>query len=1139
MLDRLGLGWDRFFPIPGNHDIDRKIAKASWKRLREKLPRASRPEVAAWLAGGGAPLGFKDREREQVLERQAAYRHWVQDLGLADLDPASSPHGLLGYRKTLRLPGMPFDFHVLGLDSAWACGDDHDAGKLWLTDEQVMQLATEATGNALEGFRLVLVHHPLDELADGTEMRRLLADRVDLVLRGHLHEPEAQTWADPERTLRQVVAGCLYEHDRFPNACERIRITLDEQGRPLRYDLRFRGWSSRGFWFDDNSLYSETVDGRLTLWVEGRPDELPADLRVARVFVGREPELAQLTASLLQEGATRPVAICSVQGMPGVGKSYLAERFIYLYQDRFPGGVLHLVLDAESVPETAESLLGELADRLRLSPRPEGLAERVRNRLLFPRSLLHVENVDAEPLARAVARLIGLLGSCPVLLSGRYQALGETVGWVQVPVRPFDETMALSQLAEEFGDGARREEKPVYQQLVRAVGFLPLAVHLAAGYIKAGHSVEGFLTQLRQTGFTLPAADVAEPIVTRNESRMVIASTFALSLNALAAQLGLQGERLMSGLFDLGHAPAAGFGASLGSAIADLSLLDFERLAVAAQRLSLLDAIPASVRRDSAYRLHPLLAELLRARSGSDGSERAHSRVTAWFSSRLPSLPAGREEEQGKRWWEIQAETETLKLWLNELREGEGIVVERAGSVFAMLNGPFHAWLSFCERLLSGSLEENARSNVLWTLSQVARRSGDLDRAAAAAREKADLDQMRGEEREKALAMGVLADVLQARGDLEGALRIRREEQLPVYERLGDVRSRAVAMGQIADVLQARGDLEEALRIRREEQLPVYERLGDVRERAVTMGKIADMFEDRGDLEEALRIRREEQLPVYERLGDVRERTVTLGRIADVLEARGDLEESMRVRRDEELPVYERLGDVRSRAVTMTKIADILQARGDRNEALRIYREQLTVYERLGDVRLRAVTMGKIADVLQAGGDLDEALRIRREEQLPVYEHLGDVRSRAVTMGKIADVLQAGGDLDEALRIRREEELPVYERLGDVRSRAATMGQIADMLQAFGDLDEALRVRREEQLPVYERLGNVRGLLVGRAELALIHLERNGENDRESAIALLRLALAPAERLGLPEAEQIRSILRRALEGSPGAGEPA
>ena len=77
---------------------------------------------------------------------------------------------------------------------------------------------------------------------------------------------------------------------------------------------------------------------------------------------------------------------------------------------------------------------------------------------------------------------------------------------------------------------------------------------------------------------------------------------------------------------------------------------------------------------------------------------------------------------------------------------------------------------------------------------------------------------------------------------------IRREEELPVYERLGDVRSRAAAMVRIADILVSRGDLDEALRIRREEQLPVFERLGEVRARAVNMGQIADILYRRGDL---------------------------------------------------------------------------------------------------------------------------------------------------------------------------------------------------------------------------------------------------------------------------------------------------
>ena len=53
-------------------------------------------------------------------------------------------------------------------------------------------------------------------------------------------------------------------------------------------------------------------------------------------------------------------------------------------------------------------------------------------------------------------------------------------------------------------------------------------------------------------------------------------------------------------------------------------------------------------------------------------------------------------------------------------------------------------------------------------------------------------------------------------------------------------------MGKVADILQARGELEEALRIRREEQLPVFERLGDVRELLVGRANLALLYLRRG-----------------------------------------------------------------------------------------------------------------------------------------------------------------------------------------------------------------------------------------------------------------------------------------------------
>jgi hypothetical protein len=103
-----------------------------------------------------------------------------------------------------------------------------------------------------------------------------------------------------------------------------------------------------------------------------------------------------------------------------------------------------------------------------------------------------------------------------------------------------------------------------------------------------------------------------------------------------------------------------------------------------------------------------------------------------------------------------------------------------------------------------------------------------------------------------------------------------------------------------------------------------------------------------------------------------------------------------------------------------------------------------------------------------------------RDECLPVYERLGDVRERAVTMGSIADILQGRGDLDEALRIERGECLPVFERLDDVRERAASMTRIADILYRRGAPEDGAEIER-----------------------------------------LMRMALANARRLRIPEAGQI------------------
>ncbi|MCV6637256.1 hypothetical protein [Candidatus Albibeggiatoa sp. nov. NOAA] len=74
-------------------------------------------------------------------------------------------------------------------------------------------------------------------------------------------------------------------------------------------------------------------------------------------------------------------------------------------------------------------------------------------------------------------------------------------------------------------------------------------------------------------------------------------------------------------------------------------------------------------------------------------------------------------------------------------------------------------------------------------------------------------------------------------GDIEQAFELhqRRLNILPEDKEW----ERAVAAGGLADILQSRGQLDEALRIRETEQLPVYERLGDALQYLIVQAKIA------------------------------------------------------------------------------------------------------------------------------------------------------------------------------------------------------------------------------------------------------------------------------------------------------------
>src|SRR6516165_4017455 len=142
--------------------------------------------------------------------------------------------------------------------------------------------------------------------------------------------------------------------------------------------------------------------------------------------------------------------------------------------------------------------------------------------------------------------------------------------------------------------------------------------------------------------------------------------------------------------------------------------------------------------------------------------------------------------------------------------------------------------------------------------------------------------------------MARIADILYRRGDLDEAMRIRREGGASGLRASGRCCAPSLWPGSPTSSIAA------AISTRRcgsggKEELPVFERLGDVARRHYGQDRrhpLSPRRSRRGDADQAGR-RSFRSSSVWAML-----RAVIMARIADILYRRGDLDEAMRIRRE-------------------------------------------------------------------------------------------------------------------------------------------------------------------------------------------------------------------------------------------------
>ncbi|MEU6425097.1 tetratricopeptide repeat protein [Microbispora sp. NPDC046973] len=216
------------------------------------------------------------------------------------------------------------------------------------------------------------------------------------------------------------------------------------------------------------------------------------------------------------------------------------------------------------------------------------------------------------------------------------------------------------------------------------------------------------------------------------------------------------------------------------------------------------------------------------------------------------------------------------------------------------------------------------------------------------------------------------------------------------------------------------------------------------------------------------------------------------------------------------------------RARALLTLGNVALRRGRDAQAEQYLRQALDLTRIGADTWGEANVLGVLALLLDRAGRPEEARR-HLDLALALHRKVGDPAGEAMTLDHLGVVLRHQGELAQA-RIRHEQAAAVYRALGNTADEAAALNGLAeaagDPARAVEEHTAALALagltrNRPEQARAHDGLA--------RAHLALGHADQASEHGR--------LALGLYGELGVPEAENLRDLLRSAGESAaPPAG---
>lgn len=663
-------------------------------------------------------------------------------------------------------------------------------------------------------------------------------------------------------------------------------------------------------------------------------------------LVGRAELLAQLVATLQQPAHDGTVALATITGPPGVGKTALAAAVAHRLRETYPDGQWYVHLGSAAPGRVLAELLE--ASGMDSGLIPDGLDRRaaaLRSRLADRRVLLLLD--DAEGAAQLRPLLPGTPQAAVLVTSrNRLAGLAEASDTVQLP--PLADRDAVELVSRVAGADRVDREPDAVAELCRWCGGLPLAVRIAASRLAAHPDlpVQRFAQRLRDHRHRLNELAVDD---------LAVRPGLHLSYQGLD---GVQ-QALLRHLAALGNHPVAEW--TLGVLVDDAT--DGSRHAEALAAASLLDSLGADATGEPRYRLHDLVAAY-----AGELAEAQPQQVRAAARRQLDALMALSDSA----YRHLHVDTTDLPAAQRPIPDGVlpaaevarqtadpvgWLVAERASLVATISRACDLGWhadaAALADRVLTHVLRVHVGPSgirrIYEQIRDTARTAGD------------ELVAWRAEAR-LCTELAISGRIAAAADGLSGCA--------DAFERIGADAELAFSLGASANYQRYLGGGPELL-ARAQRALSIARGCGAKTEVEATR-QLAAMLAGLG--------RRGDALPLFERALDlatthglIADRTVTLLNMAAAAYAHGELDQA-EATSSRAMELVDGTTDPRGVAYLLLLSARIAAARDRRQDALEGAEEAAGWFSELGDVLGEAMAHSQVGRLRLAFGDAAQAV---------------------------------------------------------------------------------------------------------------------------------------------------------------------